>query len=228
MKRPLLLPITALITLLVAVGCKTPVPVPQDNIEVQVKSNAADATLTMQGKAIGTVPQNIVVHTNADLMNLLAARGTEQAVEKRIRFINDKAVEVTFLFGDGASAMAKVLGLPKILVFDYGAGYAFDIGKSTLKPEFEPLLQRQSELLKTYFAGLDVYICGHTDSTGGADKNMALSLDRAQAVADDLGTLGAAKDKFKVQGFGSAYPVASNETTEGKALNRRTEVILPQ
>lgn len=224
MQRPLLFPLSAL-ALLVCLGCA---PKVQPNIDVQIRANLEDATLTMKGKSIGKAPQKIAIHSSADLMNLVAVRGAEQSVEKRIRFITDKEVEVTFLFGTSASAMAKLLGLPKILVFDYGAGYAFDIGKATLKPEFGPLLERQSEMLKTYFAGLNVFICGHTDSTGGAAGNLKLSLDRAQAVADGLSKLGTPSEKFKIQGFGSDHPVAPNDSAEGKALNRRTEIILPQ
>ena len=207
--------------LLVCVGCAP-------KIAVQVKSNPEDAALTMKGRAIGKAPQKIMINSTEDLVKLTALLGDEQAPEKRIRFINEKEVEVTFLFGAGSSAMAKALGVPRILVFDYGAGYSFDIGKATVKPLFAPLLERQAEMLKTYFAGSDVYICGHTDSTGSKDGNLTLSMDRAQAVSDKLIGLGVPKTKLKVSGYGSDIPVATNDTAEGKALNRRTEVILPQ
>ena len=200
---------------------------PMGNIAVRVRSIPENASLTMKGRAIGNAPQKIMIKSFEELVKLAAVHGEEQAVEKRIRFVSDKEIEVTFLFGEGSSAMAKALGLPRILVFDYGAGFSFDIGKAIVKPVFVPLIERQAETLRTLFAGSDIYICGHTDSSGSSSANRTLSLDRAQAVSAALITRGVIKDKIKVSGYGSDIPVASNNTADGKAMNRRTEVILP-
>ena len=136
--------------------------------------------------------------------------------------------EVSFTFGEGRSPMAKVLGLPRILVFDYGAGVTFDVNQAVLKPDFLPLLERQASLLQQQFKGLEVHVCGHTDSTGRPERNLSLSLDRARAVADDLTRRGVTATQLKVQGLGSAYPVAPNDSDVNRTLNRRTEVILGQ
>jgi outer membrane protein OmpA-like peptidoglycan-associated protein len=124
--------------------------------------------------------------------------------------------------------MAKALGFAKVLVFDYGAAVTFAVNQSALKPEFLPLLDRQAGVLKTHFPGLDIFVCGHTDATGPQDLNLSLSLDRARSVSGDLAGRGIPLERMKVQGFGSQYPLAGNDTEQGRALNRRTELILPQ
>ena len=53
-------------------------------------------------------------------------------------------------------------------------------------------------------------------------------MDRVAVMVENLAGMGVPRSRLKVQGFGSAYPVASNDTPEGKALNRRTEIVLPQ
>jgi outer membrane protein OmpA-like peptidoglycan-associated protein len=83
-------------------------------------------------------------------------------------------------------------------------------------------------LLSGPFAALEVHLCGHTDSQGSNDFNLALSLDRARAVGSRLESQGIAKHRLKAEGFGSAYPVVTNDTETGRSLNRRTEIILPQ
>ena len=159
---------------------------------------------------------------------MTATAENEPLVEKRIRFLALDQAEVIFVFGADHSALAKALGFANILVFDYGAGVTFEVDKADLKPGFLPLLQRQAALLQTHFSDQTVFVCGHTDAMGTAEHNLSLSLNRARAVADDLTGRGVAKERLQIQGFGSTYPVAGNDTEEGRAMNRRTEVILPQ
>lgn len=218
--------------LILLMGCATPAPAPKppaDPIQVRIDSVPEAATVTLGGKPLGVAPQDVVVDGAEALLTLDARRPDGiPAVEKRIRFLSMDRVEVSFRFGAERSAMAKVLGLPRILVFDYGQGVTFDTNKADLKPAFLPLLARQSALLKSHFSGVDVYVCGHTDSAGARDHNLMLSLQRAQSVADHLAGQGLPKGRLKIQGFGPQYPVADNDRDEGRALNRRTEVILPQ
>ncbi len=220
--------------LLIALAACAPPPVvaPKplaDPIQVRIDALPEQAQITLGGKTLGTTPQVLTVDGADALLGFDATRADGlPLVEKRIRFLSLDRAEVSFRFGAERSAMAKVLGLPKILVFDYGQGVTFDTNKADLKPDFLPLLQRQTSLLKTHFPNLAIYVCGHTDSAGARDHNLVLSLQRAQSVADDLTGRGLAKERLKVQGFGPQYPVASNDKEEGRALNRRTEVILPQ
>ncbi len=216
------------VSFLIGPGCIRPKPVPQQTIQVQISSEPGKAALFMAGRPIGETPRTLEVPSVDDLLTMTATSRNEEVVEKRVRFLSQQQAEVIFVFGTGHSTMAKALGFAKILVFDYGAGVTFAVNQATLKPEFLPLLERQAGLLKTHFPGLDIFVCGHTDAQGSPDFNLSLSLDRARSVAADLAGRGISPERMKVQGFGSQYPVAGNETDQGRAMNRRTELILPQ
>ena len=100
----------------------------------------------------------------------------------------------------------------------------FDTGQATLKPGADLVLGR----LATYLNAnphTKVMIEGHTDSRGTDEYNEALSERRAQAVADALAARGVAQDSLRTRGRGKAYPVASNDTPEGRQQNRRVEII---
>jgi len=71
-----------------------------------------------------------------------------------------------------------------------------------------------------------IFIAGYTDSTGKAQYNQSLSLRRAAAVRAALLAEGVAAERIEYVGFGDASPVASNETREGRAINRRVEIEL--
>lgn len=209
-------------------ACTPPKPMPQGAIQVRVASEPEKAALFMAGRPIGEAPHALTVASAEDLLQVSATLSNEVVVEKRIRFLSQDQAEILFVFGAGRSTMGRTLGLPKILVFDYGAGVTFDLNQASLKPGFLPLLERQAGLLKTHFQGLDIFVCGHTDSTGTQERNLSLSLDRARAVSSDLSGRGVPAERLKIQGFGSQYPVTGNDTEQGRALNRRTELILPQ
>lgn len=209
---------------------KAPVQVPKPEVAmvVDIRSEPSRATVTFQGKDVGSTPKSMDLANVEDVLNIGATRDNDSPVEKRIRFLALDKAEVIFIFGSGHSAMAKALGFPKILVFDYGAGFTFDVDKFDIKPEFQPFLLRQAQMLNKYFPTLDIHVCGHTDSTGNSDHNLKLSLDRAQSVADALAGKAVEKSHLKIQGLGSQYPLVPNDTPEKRALNRRTEIILGQ
>ena len=68
---------------------------------------------------------------------------------------------------------------------------------------------------------------GHTDSTGGEDFNIVLSEKRAQAVKEYLVMRGISADRITTVGAGPSRPIADNSTKEGRAMNRRVEIVLP-
>jgi outer membrane protein OmpA-like peptidoglycan-associated protein len=90
------------------------------------------------------------------------------------------------------------------------------------------VLAKQAEILNQYFPKAAVYVCGYTDSTGSDALNDKLSLQRAETVRNFLVNQKVDAARIKTQGFGKQFEVASNGTAEGRALNRRTEVILPE
>lgn len=212
---------------LILPGCRKPEPVPPaPSYAVKVESDPSPAILSFQEKQLGRTPA-IVLLGGPDEVPLVKAEYQGQApVEQRVRYLPDGKVEVSFLFGEGRSALAKALGLARILVFEYSAGLTFDVNKAELKTSTLPLLQRQAALLKGTFKDIPIIVCGHTDSTGSPDHNLALSVQRAKAVLEYLASQGVAADRLRPQGFADAYPLAPNATEEGRSLNRRTEVVL--
>lgn len=104
-------------------------------------------------------------------------------------------------------------------------GIYFDTGKSDLKPESEQAIAEVGKLLKLD-SGLKLYVVGHTDNVGGLESNMTLSQDRAAAVMQALIKVhGVAASRLKAFGNGPYAPVSTNETDEGKAKNRRVELV---
>lgn len=98
----------------------------------------------------------------------------------------------------------------------------FDTGKSVIRSESYPELDRLVQLMKDV-PSLKIELSGHTDNTGSATSNQQLSQDRAQAVVDYLAGKGIDKSRMVAKGYGSDRPVASNDTAEGRQENRRTE-----
>ncbi|MBN9006239.1 MAG: OmpA family protein [Rhizobiales bacterium] len=103
----------------------------------------------------------------------------------------------------------------------------FETGRATLDADSIGLLDRLTETaLRCPTATIE--IVGHTDSDGDDSFNQTLSERRAQAVVDYLVKAGMPADRFKPMGYGSAQPVAANDTDEGKAKNRRIDFIVRQ
>jgi len=105
------------------------------------------------------------------------------------------------------------------------SGIYFDLDKDTLRPDSTPALQEVGKLLKNN-PGLKVHVVGHTDNQGTVEHNLDLSLRRAQAVAAELqksyGTDASRIDSF---GCGPYSPASSNQNEDGKAKNRRVELV---
>ncbi len=99
----------------------------------------------------------------------------------------------------------------------------FDLGKATLKPESEPELKRILQVMKENTA-LVIEISGHTDNTGSDEINNKLSLERANAVRENLLKGGIDQARIKTKGYGKSKPKADNATEEGRQINRRVEI----
>jgi outer membrane protein OmpA-like peptidoglycan-associated protein len=104
-------------------------------------------------------------------------------------------------------------------------GIYFDTAKSILKPESGPAIAEIAKLL-TGKPTLKVYIVGHTDMVGEANTNQMLSQARAQSVINELITRHGISDaRLTARGVGPYAPVGSNRTEEGRAKNRRVELV---
>jgi OmpA-OmpF porin, OOP family len=101
----------------------------------------------------------------------------------------------------------------------------FDTGLATIKAESKPALEQIAAMLKKEPA-LKVYIVGHTDNQGNLESNLKLSLDRANAVVNELVTIYAvAASQMIPKGVASLSPVSTNDTEEGRKMNRRVELV---
>ncbi|ELY6214168.1 OmpA family protein [Cronobacter dublinensis] len=121
----------------------------------------------------------------------------------------------------------KIIQGPKTLRLDSMS--LFDTGKWALKPGSVKLLVNSLVGIKAK-PGWLIVVTGHTDSTGDEQSNQVLSLKRAESVRDWMRDTGDVPEScFAVQGYGESRPVATNDTAEGRALNRRVEIsLVPQ
>lgn len=106
-------------------------------------------------------------------------------------------------------------------------GVNFDFDKSNIRADAAPVLDEAALILKEN-PSVRVSVEGHTDAIGTNAYNQALSLRRANAVKAYLVKHGVGADRLQVSGFGESMPVASNDTNDGRAQNRRVELkVLP-
>ena len=102
---------------------------------------------------------------------------------------------------------------------------SFDVDRSVVKSAFKPALQRVADVMRRYDQTV-VHVVGHTDSTGSAAHNQALSERRAEAVAANLRSQGVSGNRLYTSGRGENEPRATNSTAEGRKLNRRVELFI--
>jgi outer membrane protein OmpA-like peptidoglycan-associated protein len=104
---------------------------------------------------------------------------------------------------------------------------SFDTGRSDIKSNFRPVLERFATTLNENPA-TTVTIVGHTDSTGSDTINQPLSIDRAAHTRDYLATRGVSPNRIIIDGRGSREPIASNGDSSGRAKNRRVEIYVAE
>lgn len=104
-------------------------------------------------------------------------------------------------------------------------GVTFDFAKYDIKPQFYPALNTIANTLREYNQTI-VEVSGHTDSVGSDAANQMLSERRANAVSGYLMSQGLQRERFEVVGMGERYPIASNDTDQGRGMNRRVEIRL--
>ena len=155
----------------------------------------------------------------------LEARQRELEAEKAARALAEKKL---------ADAMKALEDIAKIredargLVITLAGAVLFTTGKSTLLPTARDNLARVAAVLQQKGEDKKIVVEGHTDSVGADDKNMKLSQDRANAVRDYLITQGVKSDRISAVGKGETTPIADNSSAEGRANNRRVEIVIPK
>jgi len=137
-----------------------------------------------------------------------------------LRIVEKKGME-QHIVADAAAFGKDIRATGHVAVY----GINFDTGKSTIKAESAQAIVEIANLLKAD-PGLKLGVVGHTDSVGGMDSNIKLSQERAEAVLQSLvRDHGITAARLRAFGCGLFAPVASNDTEEGQAKNRRVELV---
>lgn len=111
------------------------------------------------------------------------------------------------------------------LKLDIPSDISFDVGRSDIKGNFAPVLDRFAASLRAN-QSTDVRIVGHTDNTGSDAINNPLSVDCANSTRNYLTARGVSGARIQTEGQGSYQPIASNNTAEGRSRNRRVEIFV--
>ena len=111
------------------------------------------------------------------------------------------------------------------LILNMPGNVTFATNQSDVQASFYPVLNSVALVLKEYEKTM-IDVVGHTDSTGALQYNMQLSQARAASVGAYLQNQGVQAVRIATQGMGPQYPIASNDTPEGRAQNRRVEIVL--
>lgn len=120
---------------------------------------------------------------------------------------------------------AKVERIGEGIKITFNSGLLFDVNKATLRPESKLELAKLAGILNKY-PDTNVLVEGHTDATGTEEYNLELSRQRAQSVENYLASQGVDATRFTIMGYGESQPVATNETPEGRQLNRRVDIAI--
>ena len=120
---------------------------------------------------------------------------------------------------------AKVERVGEGILITFDSGILFDVDSYALKPATRDNLDELAPTLNKY-DDTEVKVLGHTDSTGPEEYNKVLSQNRAGAVEDFLVSRKVADSRLEMKGYGESDPVATNETEEGRQLNRRVEIVI--
>jgi OOP family OmpA-OmpF porin len=135
--------------------------------------------------------------------------------------IVEKQAMVQEVVADAKTMAQDISATGKVAIY----GIYFDSNKAEVKPESDPSLKEIAKLL-SQDAKLKLYVVGHTDNVGGLDYNMKLSQARAEAVVKVLtAKYRVDTNRLKPYGVGPLAPVASNKAEDGRAKNRRVELV---
>lgn len=195
----------------------------------------------LQRQSTGTL--GVLVNGKTLALPVLIASGrftakNGQTMDAELSFLNDPANPIALQWRIAQSTLrvvrldypapesdlAKALKQQKRITLP---GLYFDFGSAVLKPESTANLPAIVEAIRAAPPGV-LRLEGHTDNVGDDARNQALSLSRVEAVRAALVALDASLSaRLKVEGFGETRPQASNETLEGRAQNRRVELVVP-
>ena len=197
--------------------------------ELQISRNYANAVKNMGG--------TIVFDGVCSGVDCAENCGDRMVVGKVIRGGNELWVEIVPFNGGGdyyltvvaREAMKQDVTASSMLDALNREGHIalyinFDTGKSTIKPESKPIVEQIVQMMKSN-PGLKISVEGHTDNVGNPKSNKTLSDERAKAVVAAIVAQGVDAKRLGTAGYGQDKPIADNKTEEGRAKNRRVELV---
>ncbi len=188
--------------------------------EVQIQRNFENAVNTLGGSAVYKEKSKETFRITKDGKEFWVELTTEFTGKYGLTIV-EKAAMAQDVVANADALLEGLKATGHVAVY----GIYFDTGKSDLKAESEKAVGEIAKLLKKETA-LKLYVVGHTDNVGTLESNVKLSESRADAVMQALvKTHGIAASRLKAFGNGPYAPVATNDTEEGKAKNRRVELV---
>lgn len=176
----------------------------------------ANATIVAKSRYDSSSSYNFMtaklVKPDSEIWVLLTGTGDNYT----LNIVEKKAMEQVIQANEMYSAIAK----DGFIALDIH----FDTGKATIRSESQAIVEQIGKLLRDHSA-LKVSVEGHTDNVGTPAANKKLSQDRAAAVMAAVGRLGIPVARMSATGWGQEKPVADNRTEEGRAKNRRVEIV---
>ena len=188
---------------------------------LQVVRNYENAIFKLGGKKIYSDNSNASYRISRDgkdiYVMLTMNSGTDIQVEEYLLDILEKEAMKQDISANDIYSALNTTGFIALYI-------NFETGKSTIQPESKSIIDQIAQMLKDN-PGLKVSIEGHTDNVGVAASNQTLSENRAKAVMNSLIASGIDKTRLTSKGWGQTKPIADNSTDDGKAKNRRVEIV---
>jgi OOP family OmpA-OmpF porin len=192
---------------------------PKTSSGVQIWREAQDAFRKAGYKQIyennyGNVRLQVTVQKGAQWANLYAEQGNYTLTTVKEKDI-DHSLEAN---AEGWAEQINQSG--KVSIY----GINFDTGKATIRPDSEPVLKEVLALLQKQ-PDWHMVVAGHTDNVGSDAVNLPLSKQRAEAVIAWMGAKGVDKSRLTAAGLGARKPLEDNSTEDGRAKNRRVDLV---
>ncbi len=184
---------------------------------LQIRRNYINAVQALGGTVVYDTDYYVslkVVKNNREIWVAVNVGGDARSYELTILELGEMAQEVT------ASDMLAALNKSGFIALYIN----FDTGKATIKPESEKTVDEIASLLQNN-PDLQLSIEGHTDNVGSPASNKTLSLERAKAVMNAVVGKGVDASRLAAVGWGLEKPIADNRSEEGRAKNRRVEIV---
>jgi outer membrane protein OmpA-like peptidoglycan-associated protein len=185
---------------------------------MKAKTDAQAAAIAKQGADLSQA-QGALAQTKGQLVKSQEALDAE----KRAREEAEKRAEAAMA---DLRKFAEVKKDDRGMVITLAGGVLFKTDKSELLPAAQARLNQIADALTRTSPDAKLVVGGYTDSQGTEAHNQELSEQRAKSVADYLVTRGVARDRVTSKGFGQGNPIADNKSVEGRAQNRRVEIVV--